>query len=252
MNTIESGSITSTSTSRVPTVPWGMSDLLFAILLAAGGIVILNLIVLAAILISKIPLKENGLILILFVIVQDIVILFAALLFSVVRYRVDWSMLGLRSFNVPVGCGLSAALYFVSFITTLVYRLIMMQLGFKLQDQAIVGLLDTSGLGLIVTLLGVGIVGPIIEEIFFRGFLYGGLRKRLGVLGAMIGSTLFFTALHFTIDQFIPIFFLGLFLAWLYERTGSLFPGIFLHITNNSFAVIVLAIARAMGMPLSP
>lgn len=252
MHTIESGSLNSVPTWHVPTVPWGLKDLLFAILLAASGIVVLNLIVLAVILITKLPLKENGLILILFVIIQDVIILIAALLFSVLRYRVGGDRLGLRPFDVLTGCGLSIALYIMSFTATVAYRLTMDRLGFKLQDQAIVELLDTSGWGFVVTLLGVGIIGPIIEEIFFRGFLYGGLRKRWGVLVAMIGSALFFTALHFTIDQFIPIFVLGLFLAWLYERTGSLYPGIFLHITNNSFAVIVLAIARALGLPLSP
>jgi uncharacterized protein len=66
----------------------------------------------------------------------------------------------------------------------------------------------------------------------------------------MIISTLFFTALHFTLDQFIPIFILGVFLAWLYEYTGSLYPGIFLHIANNAISLIILALARAYNLPL--
>jgi membrane protease YdiL (CAAX protease family) len=74
------------------------------------------------------------------------------------------------------------------------------------------------------------------------------MRGRIGMGGALVGSALFFTALHFTLDQFIPIFILGLFLAWLYEKTGSLYPGICLHIANNALALVALMIIRATGL----
>jgi len=76
------------------------------------------------------------------------------------------------------------------------------------------------------------------------------LRARWGATGAMLISTLFFTALHFSIDAFIPILVLGLFLAWLYEKTGSLIPGIILHAANNGVAVIALFIVQALGIQL--
>ena len=103
---------------------------------------------------------------------------------------------------------------------------------------------------LMLTLIAVAVLAPIAEEIFFRGFLYGGLRRRMGALGAMLTSTLLFTALHFSLDAFIPIFVLGLFLAWLYERTGSLYPGMLLHAANNGLALVLLAILQMAGVKL--
>jgi membrane protease YdiL (CAAX protease family) len=44
---------------------------------------------------------------------------------------------------------------------------------------------------------------------------------------------------------------LGLFLAWLYEKTGSLYPGIILHAANNGVAVIALFIAQMLGVKLT-
>ena len=64
----------------------------------------------------------------------------------------------------------------------------------------------------------------------------------------MLVSTLFFTGLHFTVELFIPIFVLGFFLVWLYEKTGSLYPGIFLHMANNMIAVLALAVVKASGI----
>jgi membrane protease YdiL (CAAX protease family) len=58
----------------------------------------------------------------------------------------------------------------------------------------------------------------------------------------------FFTALHFTLELFLPIFVLGLFLAWLYEYTGSLYPGILLHAANNALALIAFLVLQAAGL----
>ena len=64
----------------------------------------------------------------------------------------------------------------------------------------------------------------------------------------MIFSAAFFTTLHLSIDLFVPIFILGLLLAWLYEITGSLYPGICLHAANNGIALLVLLILQATNL----
>ena len=86
---------------------------------------------------------------------------------------------------------------------------------------------------LIFFTLFVAIVGPLIEEVFFRGFAYKAFRTRFGVRSAMIVTALLFAFLHMNLVSFLPIFILGLCLAYLYETTGSLVPSMTLHMIHN-------------------
>ncbi len=236
--------------SNFPQVPWGWRDLLGAIVIAGIGIVLLNIAVLILGLLLNIQLRESAL-LMLIAIPQDVIIIRAAWTFSGLRHNVGWDRLGLRSYDVAFGCLFSAALFGLSFFIRICYVIIAQMWGVDLKPQDILMSLDVTGWGFVLTFFAVALLAPVAEEIFFRGFLYGGLRARIGVIGAMIASTFFFTALHFSIDAFIPIFVLGLFLAWLYEKTGSLYPGIILHAANNGVAVIALFIAQMLGVKLT-
>jgi len=91
-----------------------------------------------------------------------------------------------------------------------------------------------------VQILLIVIAAPISEEVCFRGFLFGGLRERLPRLAAALISATIFGALHATtgISAVPPLIFFGFVLALLYERTGSIVPGILLHMLNNSVALI--------------
>ncbi|MBI1882971.1 MAG: CPBP family intramembrane metalloprotease [Chlamydiae bacterium] len=84
------------------------------------------------------------------------------------------------------------------------------------------------------------ILVPFLEEIFFRGFLYALLRKSFGMGKAMVLNSLLFSSLHFSFLAFLPIFCIGLFLAYLYEKTGSLFAPMVFHALNNTVAVLLV------------
>ncbi len=85
--------------------------------------------------------------------------------------------------------------------------------------------------------LFVALVGPVIEEIFFRGFTYTAFRHRWGVKWALVGSSGLFALMHLDLITFFPIFVLGIFLAYLYEKTGSLVPSMVVHVTHNFLMV---------------
>jgi len=91
-----------------------------------------------------------------------------------------------------------------------------------------------------VQVLLIVVAAPISEEVCFRGFLFGGLRERLPRVAAALISATIFGALHATtgISAVPPLIVFGLVLALLYERTGSIVPGILLHMLNNSVALI--------------
>ena len=78
------------------------------------------------------------------------------------------------------------------------------------------------------------------EELCFRGMLFGGLRTRLPSLAAATASGLIFGALHAPtgVSAVPPLIVFGIVMALLYERTGSILPGVILHALNNSVALL--------------
>jgi membrane protease YdiL (CAAX protease family) len=89
------------------------------------------------------------------------------------------------------------------------------------------------------------IAAPIAEEVFFRGFLFGGLRGRLRFPYAAVVSAVVFGVFH-VIPLLIPLMiFVGIGLAYIYERRGSLFASIAAHSTFNviGYTLIVMALS---------
>jgi membrane protease YdiL (CAAX protease family) len=91
-----------------------------------------------------------------------------------------------------------------------------------------------------VQVLLIVIAAPIAEETCFRGMLFGGLREKLPRLAAALVTGLIFGALHALtgVSAVPPLIVFGFLLALLYERTGSIVPGILLHMINNSIALL--------------
>lgn len=86
---------------------------------------------------------------------------------------------------------------------------------------------------MIVSVILISTLVPLWEEMFFRGFIHNVLRNRLGVWAAIVVSSLLFGLFHIIPLQIIGAFTLGLLLAWLYEKSGSLWLPIFAHALNN-------------------
>jgi membrane protease YdiL (CAAX protease family) len=84
------------------------------------------------------------------------------------------------------------------------------------------------------------IAASISEEVCFRGMLFGGLRERWPRFAAAFISAAIFGALHAVtgISAVPPLIAFGFILALLYEKTGSVVPGIILHMLNNSVALL--------------
>jgi membrane protease YdiL (CAAX protease family) len=83
------------------------------------------------------------------------------------------------------------------------------------------------------------VAAPVSEEICFRGMLFGGLREKLPKIGAAIICGLIFGALHALtgVTAVPPLIVFGFLLALLYEKTGSIIPGMLLHMLNNIVAL---------------
>jgi membrane protease YdiL (CAAX protease family) len=104
-----------------------------------------------------------------------------------------------------------------------------------------------GGWGIVIaSLLGTVVFAPVLEEIVFRGLLYGTLRRRLGWPLAAVLSALVFAAAHgYGVAGFGSVFASGVMWAVAYEKTGSVLPGMIAHAANNvSAACAVLALLR--------
>ena len=87
-------------------------------------------------------------------------------------------------------------------------------------------------------------VAPFTEEVFFRGFMFSGMRRALPFAAAALIPSAIWGLFHFTGSEswgvVIQLTIFGLWLSWLYERTGSLWPPIAVHAFNNAIAFAIL------------
>lgn len=118
------------------------------------------------------------------------------------------------------------------------------------QEQAI-GFNNASGfVPLALTAISLVILPPLVEEIVFRGFLYGGLRKKLTPVVAAIITSLVFALPHALESSngkllwvaAIDTFTLSLVLCYLREKTGSIYAGMGVHAIKNGLAFITIFI----------
>jgi len=88
------------------------------------------------------------------------------------------------------------------------------------------------------------VFAPIAEELFFRGIVFNAWLREAGRTWAYIGSAALFAAIHLSLESLLPIFLLGLALAWVYQRTGNLIAPITMHATVNGISVAIALAVR--------
>lgn len=84
------------------------------------------------------------------------------------------------------------------------------------------------------------VAAPVVEETVFRGALYGGMRKRWTMPVAALASAVVFALVHLNWVSFVPVLVLGVALCVVYERTGSLLPGMVAHSLFNFATAVAL------------
>ena len=102
--------------------------------------------------------------------------------------------------------------------------------------EAVAELIAAPGLGLKV--IAIAVIGPIMEELLFRGLVYRRIRDYAGVGAACVLSAVTFGIAHGNLTQGIYAFMVGIILALLYEHYGGLWAPIAAHMGNNLFAVL--------------
>lgn len=155
--------------------------------------------------------------------------------------RIQFKHLGFGKFDsrtMGMGCGLLIAAYGI----VIVHNVVLIRLGVNTQAQAIMEMFNELESPAWLILVAV-VIAPLVEEIFFRGFLFQGFRQRYGWVAALLLSSFIFAAAHLDPVSFIPTFVLGTVMAYVYHRSNSIWPGIILHFLNNGFAMCALLTA---------
>ncbi len=96
--------------------------------------------------------------------------------------------------------------------------------------------IDTS---VLFNLLVLALTPALCEEVLFRGYVQRQAERGMGVTGGILFSGIVFGLYHLRFSQILPLCLLGLFLAYLVWRTGSLWPAIVVHFANNALAVLI-------------
>ena len=174
----------------------------------------------------------------------ELFLLVAVALFTVRKYKVSWAMVGLRlpergSWWLPL------ALLGGALIVIWTYFAIIAALGAEPSSNIPDEAFDSVPLTVLVGILSLALA-PVMEETFFRGFLFGGLRGRWGFFLAALSSGFLFALAHIDPLVFIPFTAVGMIFAWGYVYSGSLLAGMIAHLLFNSIA-FGLAVSGVAG-----
>ena len=145
-----------------------------------------------------------------------------------------------RAIQITIGAGIAS--YLLALLFSLLVTLLTSLLGVSeelMNDIGISHALTVASPVLIIVVLG--IIGPLVEELFYRQFLLATVGQKLPVHYRILFSSLSFALVHtqqFSLSEWIgvlPHFAVGLVYALLFQKTkGNAWFGIFLHILNNS------------------
>lgn len=160
--------------------------------------------------------------------------------------------LGLRPVSLPRGFSLYAQALLLSYASLLIWGIIVYALTGRGAQENLLPAFGTGREALLAAALSASLIAPVTEELLFRGFLFAGLRGRLGLVPAVVVSSLAFALFHFNPYAFPALVALGAVLAWLFQRSGSLWPGVALHATINTVTLLVWYAQTSGLIPTPP
>ena len=207
-------------------VPWSSRDTWTGVILLV--LIEILLIVIASVIPRAQMMQNAGVAIAELAYLLPIVLIFA--------WRgIHWKHLGFGKFSwntMGLGCGLLIAGYAI----IILHNAVLYALGVDTQGEAIFKEFEKLGSPIWLFFAGV-LFAPLVEEIFFRGFLFQGFRRKYGWVNAMLLSSAIFAAAHLDPVALIPTFILGSVLAYVYHKSNSVWPGIILHFLVNAFGL---------------
>lgn len=163
------------------------------------------------------------------------------------RGKINKELFGLKGkmkWKYPlIAVGGFGVYYIISIFLTLLMTLINPDFDIsQAQDVGFESLASSSDY--VLAFLALVVIAPIVEEIIFRGFLFGVLKKNYRFWVAAILTNLTFAIAHGAWNVGVDTFALSLVLCYLRYNYDSIYPAIFLHMAKNGMAYLLLFIIK--------
>lgn len=160
------------------------------------------------------------------------------------KYKTTTKELGLNTWMSWADLLLAPAGFIVYLILSLILTTLASGLPFynaeQVQDTGFSQL--SQGYEYLLAFFTLVVIAPVAEEILFRGYLLGKLRKHLPIWVAVLVTSVLFGAIHLAWNVGVDVFALSIVLCILRIRTGRLWPSILLHMIKNGIAFYFLFI----------
>jgi uncharacterized protein len=187
------------------------------------------------------PTDAGGPTLLLLVIAAQTLGLAGALAYLAARRRLSWRLLGPRRprwRHVAIGLGVGVG-GFVA-VNLLIAGLLQIFGPVEPPEQQLLSDVTAGGLTTLFAVVAAVVMAPLVEEVVFRGVLFQGLKRRIGLWPGALVSGLLFAVVHVEVQQ--PLYssafvLLGLLFAWTMHRFGSLLVPIVAHAAFNAVSV---------------
>jgi len=233
-----------TPRTRPTQVPWTWREVLVALLVSVAPIVALSaLSVLSGSSAGESkPTTAFALFTIVLTLIVDGWFVLWAWFFSLRKYRLPWRSFGFKGYEEGSAWAIAAgviagglfATYLLSGLNDYVYRKV---IG-PVPDQNVVTIFPHVPAGLVLFIVLAVFVAPVLEETFFRGFVFQGLGNSWGPVVGAIVSALIFSLTHQQLSVLVPIFALGALLAAAFYWTRSIYTNMAMHAIFNLLGVL--------------
>ncbi len=152
-------------------------------------------------------------------------------------------------FKVPtfknIFCGV--LLYIGTYVLMIIISVVLTNLFPQSSQNVEATFLSLMDVPVVVLVIVLSIMPAVGEELFFRGFIFGGLRSKYKIPISIFVSSLIFGLFHMSLVKLIPTALLGACFAYIAYKTGSIYIGMGLHLINNFIAVLTMRYPKTVS-----
>lgn len=185
--------------------------------------------------------EDSGPVMLLLVVVAQAVGLAGALAYLAARGRLSWRILGpMRPSGLQAAYGLVIGIAGFIGVNAIIIAITQLLGPVDPPEQQLLNDLTAGGVSTLLAIVAAVVMAPVLEEVVFRGILFQGLKRRIGMWPAALVSGLVFASVHVEVTQ--PLYSagllaLGILLAWSLHRFGNVLVPIVGHAVFNGISV---------------
>ena len=140
--------------------------------------------------------------------------------------------------KISVWTGMLSALYVITLFPLVMFVNAFSQL---FVDNVVASISDqVVELPMVLMVISIGIFGPFVEEVVFRGVIFHSFRRTGRIVASMALSAVLFGMMHLNFNQFAYATVMGIMFCLMVEATGSVIPSFIAHAVFNSIEVIAM------------